>query len=151
MFRIGEADGSALLTTGGWMSVGSRAWMRPIARCASIAAWLASAPSTSWRLTCDRFSDEVEVTLDTPEMPDRPPSTIFVTSCSASDGDAPGQVIVIETKGKLMFGSRSTFIRETETTPMMTRAQMNMRMASGRLMASRVRPISALLLYEEGP
>ena len=51
------------------------------------------------------------------------------------------QVILPITKGKLIAGRRSTFIRLRETTPMITREQMNMSMVRGRLMASRVRPI----------
>src|SRR5262245_40501889 len=42
-----------------------------------------------------------------------------------------------------MFGSRSTFMRERETKPRITRAQMNMSIARGRVMAKRVSPIAA--------
>ena len=73
-------------------------------------------------------------------MPATASSMGFVISRSTSSGAAPEYVVSTVTTGVLMLGYNSAFRRENDTSPRMTMAEITIRMNTGRVMATRVRP-----------
>src|SRR4026209_2915467 len=86
-------------------------------------------------------SEDVDVMVSIPGRPDTAFSTGLAIKSSVSGGAAPAYWIETNTAGKLIAGKRSTFMRVYETAPIRTRPTINIRIASGRVIANRVRAI----------
>ena len=86
---IGCELGSALFTRGSLASAGMLRRMALTRRSTSSAAWVGSVPSTSCTKTFELPSLEVEVMLETPDMPETAFSIGWVMRSSTSWAVAP--------------------------------------------------------------
>src|SRR5215212_9988818 len=108
-----------------------------------MAAVSTSAESRNWIVIWERPSLDDDWSTSTLAMPAIASESGWVTSRSTSSGEAPEYVVATVTIGTLMLGKSSAFSLENETRPRMTIARITIKMNTGRLMATRVRPISA--------